>query len=429
MRYGENDVLTGVSFDIRARRSGLPARTERRREDHHDRDPGGLPDPFRRRGHGAGTGPGPRHRGLAGADGVVLQSWRDHPRWTPRRLLKPSAATTRRTPRPSARVRTTWTAAGDRRSDRARGPQARDPVRWSAAAARRGDRHRRTTRAAVPRRAHRRLRPPGAPGVPSAGATTGGAGGHHDPAHHARPRRGREAGGPGPDPRRRSDRGRRHGRLPGTPGRGRGRGALVGRWRAVRARRPRTPRRSSETSSPRTARRSGTSRSAGPVWRTPISTSCAQHEGHVDARRPALHGGDHVRSTHAVRLGVQRGWTEFVQSMRSTQDQGFYLFTALLVLGYLFLRRNTEVEGTDLLLPSVALPSILGALVAFGRDHRSGVRARDGAGGRHPAAAQGPAAWSDRLLHRTTRLPDPRTAAPDAGDPRSELPTFRRPDG
>lgn len=69
---------------------------------------------------------------------------------------------------------------------------------------------------------------------------------------------------------------------------------------------------------------------------------------------------------HAVRLGVRRGWREFLQSIRSTQDQGFYLFTALLVLGYLYLRRNTEVAGTDLLIPSVALPSILGALVAFG---------------------------------------------------------------
>jgi ABC-2 type transport system permease protein len=69
---------------------------------------------------------------------------------------------------------------------------------------------------------------------------------------------------------------------------------------------------------------------------------------------------------NAVRLGLRRGWTEFVQSVRSTQDQGYYLFTSFLVLGYLFLRRNTEVEGTDLLLPSVALPSILGALVAFG---------------------------------------------------------------
>lgn len=71
-------------------------------------------------------------------------------------------------------------------------------------------------------------------------------------------------------------------------------------------------------------------------------------------------------SMHAVRLGLRRGWAEFVQSLRSTQDQGYYLFTAATAIGYLFLRRNTKVDGTDLLLPSVALPSILGALVAFG---------------------------------------------------------------
>ena len=69
---------------------------------------------------------------------------------------------------------------------------------------------------------------------------------------------------------------------------------------------------------------------------------------------------------NAIRLGLRRGWTEFAQSIRSTQDQGFYLFTAAATVGYLFLRRDTEVEGTDLLLPSVALPSILGALIAFG---------------------------------------------------------------
>jgi len=73
-----------------------------------------------------------------------------------------------------------------------------------------------------------------------------------------------------------------------------------------------------------------------------------------------------VKAPHAIRLGLRRGRLEFVQSIRSSQDQGFYLFTAFLAVGYLFLRRNTEIEGTDLLLPSVALPSILGAFVAFG---------------------------------------------------------------
>lgn len=69
---------------------------------------------------------------------------------------------------------------------------------------------------------------------------------------------------------------------------------------------------------------------------------------------------------HAVRVGARRGWTEFVQSVRSAQDQGFYLFTAVAVLGFLFLRRDTEVEGTSLLYPSVAMPSILGGLITFG---------------------------------------------------------------
>jgi ABC-2 type transport system permease protein len=72
------------------------------------------------------------------------------------------------------------------------------------------------------------------------------------------------------------------------------------------------------------------------------------------------------RTLHAVRVGLARGWTEFEQSIRSPQDQGFYLFMAVAVLGYLFLRRNSEVDGTSLLLPSVAMPSILGGLVAFG---------------------------------------------------------------
>jgi ABC-2 type transport system permease protein len=69
---------------------------------------------------------------------------------------------------------------------------------------------------------------------------------------------------------------------------------------------------------------------------------------------------------HAIRIGLQRGWTEFMFSVKSPQDQGFYLFTTLIALLYLYLNRDTKVEGTDLLLPSVAIPSILGAMVAFG---------------------------------------------------------------
>jgi ABC-2 type transport system permease protein len=67
-----------------------------------------------------------------------------------------------------------------------------------------------------------------------------------------------------------------------------------------------------------------------------------------------------------VALGLRRGWTEFLLSLRSPQDQGFYFFVGLASVGYLWVNRDTEVPGTDLLLPTVALPSLLGALLAFG---------------------------------------------------------------
>ena len=71
-------------------------------------------------------------------------------------------------------------------------------------------------------------------------------------------------------------------------------------------------------------------------------------------------------ASNALRPGLSRGWTEFVQSLRSAQDQGFYLVTGLSVLGYLVIRRNDEVAGSDLLVPSVSLPGIIAALVVFG---------------------------------------------------------------
>jgi ABC-2 type transport system permease protein len=52
-------------------------------------------------------------------------------------------------------------------------------------------------------------------------------------------------------------------------------------------------------------------------------------------------------------------------SLKSPQDQGFYLFTSLAVLLYLFFNRDNEIEGTTLSYPTVALPSILGGLLVF----------------------------------------------------------------
>lgn len=72
------------------------------------------------------------------------------------------------------------------------------------------------------------------------------------------------------------------------------------------------------------------------------------------------------RTRHAIKTGINRGWTEFILSLKSPQDQGFYLFTSLAVLGYLWINRNNQIEDTGLFLPSFAMPSILGALIAFG---------------------------------------------------------------
>ncbi|WP_116449593.1 ABC transporter permease [Blastococcus litoris] len=69
---------------------------------------------------------------------------------------------------------------------------------------------------------------------------------------------------------------------------------------------------------------------------------------------------------HAIALGLRRGWTEFALSLRSTQDQGFYLFMAGVTLVVLWFNRDNEVGDTGLLYPAFALPSILGALLAFG---------------------------------------------------------------
>jgi ABC-2 type transport system permease protein len=72
------------------------------------------------------------------------------------------------------------------------------------------------------------------------------------------------------------------------------------------------------------------------------------------------------RNLHAMRVGLHRGRTEMILSLKSAQDQSFYLIMALASLGYLYVRRNTVVEGTDLSFPTLAMPSLLGSLVVFG---------------------------------------------------------------
>ena len=113
--------------------------------------------------------------------------------------------------------------------------------------------------------------------------------------------------------------------------------------------------------------------------------------------------------SHAVGLGVRRGWLEFVQSVRSTQDQGFYVFTALLTLGYLWLRRNSDsgVEGVPF--AAVALPSMLAALIVFGMvigpAYTIAMEKEDGTLLRHRAVPHGLVGYfSAQLLYQSLNL-------------------------
>ncbi len=69
---------------------------------------------------------------------------------------------------------------------------------------------------------------------------------------------------------------------------------------------------------------------------------------------------------HALRVGARRGVTEFRISLRNPEDLLFYLTWGGGVLVYLVLNRHEVVEGTDLTVPSLALPGLLAAMLVFG---------------------------------------------------------------
>lgn len=68
---------------------------------------------------------------------------------------------------------------------------------------------------------------------------------------------------------------------------------------------------------------------------------------------------------HAAKVGVRRGWHEFVIGLRSPQDQGFYVGMGLGALALMWFNRDETFEGTPLTLPQVALPSLLAGIVMF----------------------------------------------------------------
>ena len=112
---------------------------------------------------------------------------------------------------------------------------------------------------------------------------------------------------------------------------------------------------------------------------------------------------------HAVGLGVRRGWLEFVQSVRSTQDQWFYVFTALLTLGYLWIRRDSDSGVDGIPFAAVALPSLLAALLVFGMvvgpAYTIAMEKEDGTLLRHRAVPHGLVGYfSGQLVYQSLNL-------------------------
>lgn len=70
--------------------------------------------------------------------------------------------------------------------------------------------------------------------------------------------------------------------------------------------------------------------------------------------------------SHAARLGLSRGWTEFRKSVTSGQEMGFTVFFAMVIVVVLFLQRDRTVVGTSLSLAMATLPSAVGMMLAMG---------------------------------------------------------------
>ena len=69
---------------------------------------------------------------------------------------------------------------------------------------------------------------------------------------------------------------------------------------------------------------------------------------------------------HAVRVGAQRGLTEFMISLRNPEDQLFYAVSGGSILAFLILNRDNVIPRTDIGVPELVLPGALAAMLVFG---------------------------------------------------------------
>lgn len=70
-------------------------------------------------------------------------------------------------------------------------------------------------------------------------------------------------------------------------------------------------------------------------------------------------------SLYAVRIGAARGWTEFVQSLTRAEEYIFNVLICGVILVVLWFQRDHAIAGTSLPLATLALPGVVGMLLAF----------------------------------------------------------------
>lgn len=72
------------------------------------------------------------------------------------------------------------------------------------------------------------------------------------------------------------------------------------------------------------------------------------------------------RKTHAVRCGVERGRTEFLNSMRTPADIGYYIIGTAVFLAVIWLNRDSTIEGTDVSTAVMMFPGVVAMVASFG---------------------------------------------------------------
>lgn len=70
-------------------------------------------------------------------------------------------------------------------------------------------------------------------------------------------------------------------------------------------------------------------------------------------------------SKHAIKAGVRRGRTEFMNSLRTPQDIAYYIFSAGIFLTVILLNRNSTIEGAGVSFATMALPGVLGMQIVI----------------------------------------------------------------